>query len=218
MLLICVLLCMTGRSQGDSTALKNAPPRTLKKMGRNAIKQQDPFTAAWLLEQYVKKRPRDGTGYYYLGLAYMSQRDYERAQREFQRAFEAPSKPVTEGLYYAAQMQKCNGRYDSAKVSFMKFRKAYKGSDKVMKKQASREIAFCDSVMNAQVPGKKMLIVRLDNDVNKVNTEAAPLLVKPDVLVYSSLRTDHKEYVTEDDSTGGAKRKIYHARREGDAW
>ena len=115
-------------------------------------------------------------------------------------------------------MQKSNGLYDSAKINFQKFKKQYKGPEKLLKKQATKEIVFCDSVQKIVNTEKKIIITHLDSTINKVNTEGAPISLDENTLVFTSLRTDKKEYVIEDDTAQSIKRKLYVAKRENNEW
>ncbi len=204
-------------SQNDSLLLKNAQGKMLKRLGKNALKQGDPSSAATLLDAYVAGNRHDAKAFYMLGEANMKMRDYEKAKRNFYYAYKLGKKKMPEALYYHALMQKSCGHYDSAHVFFQNFKKEYKGNDKVMKRQASKEMAFCDSVTKLEKNRKNISITRLDTSINKINTESAPIRLDDKTMIFSSVRTEKKEYITEED-TGKVKRKIYMARKEKGRW
>lgn len=218
LIILFVLLSLGIQAQSDSLIIKNAGPKTLKKMGKNALLQNDPASAVVFLEAYLKTAKTDAQAQDLLGHAYMGTRDYERAKIAFQRAYQINKDKAPEAMYYQAQMLKSMNRYDSAKVSFQKFKKEYKGSDKVLKRQATKEISFCDSVQKIIDGQPKILIVHLDSAINKVHIEASPNNFSDDELVYTSFRTEQKEYVSEDDTTSDLKRKLYVAKRKDNKW
>ncbi len=215
---IFILFAFVARSQSDSMLVQRSSPKVLKRLGKNAMQQNDPSSAITFYEAYLKKNSRDAKVMYQLGQAYLRIRDYDRAQHMFLNAYEQDVEKAPTALYYHAQMQKSNGLYDSAKVNFQKFKKEYKGEEKGLKKQATKEIAFCDSVQKLVAVEKKIVITHLDSTVNKVNTEGAPINIDENTMVFTSLRTDKKEFVIEDDTAQTIKRKLYFAKRENNEW
>lgn len=217
-IVILLLLSFVARSQSDSSLVAKSSLKTLKRLGKSAMSQNDPTSAITFYEAYLKKNSRDAKVMDNLGHAYLQIRDYDRAQRMFLNAYEQDVEKAPTSLYYHAQMQKSNGLYDSAKINFQKFKKEYKGDEKGLKKQATKEIVFCDSVQKLVNVEKKVVISHLDTTINKVNTEGAPVNVDDNTLVFTSLRTDKKEYIIEDDTSKTIKRKLYVAKRENNEW
>ncbi|MBA2611486.1 MAG: OmpA family protein [Bacteroidetes bacterium] len=217
-ILVFVLFAFTAQSQSDSMLVKRSSAKTLKRLGKSAMDQNDPSSAITFYEAYLNLNNRDAKAKYQLAQAYLQIRDYDRAQRMFLNAYETDVEKAPTSLYYHAQMQKSNGLYDSAKINFQKFKKEYKGEEKNLKKQATKEIVFCDSVQKIVNTEKKVVISHLDSTINKVNTEGAPINVDDNTLVFTSLRTDKKEYVVEDDTAQTIKRKLYIAKRENNEW
>jgi len=205
-------------AQTDSLILKKASGKTLKKLGKNALLQNDPNSAITFLEAYQKTNKKDVEASILLGRAYMGTRDYERARRAFMRAYLTDKEKNQEALYYHALMQKSSNNYDSAKVVFQKFKKEYKGDDKVLKKQAAREIVFCDSIQRLLGLEPVMIVKHLDTSINKVHVEAAPASLSENELVFTSFRTETKEYVQEEDTLNQKHRKLYLAKREKGQW
>lgn len=218
--LICffVLLFVTGQAQTDSTTLKSTPAKTLKKLGRSALKQNDPSSAILFLESSVKKNRSDAEAKALLGKAYMEVRDYERAQHMFLQAYNTDKLKAPEALYYHAIMMKSNGQYDSARINFQKFKKEYKGDDKKLKKLASREIVFCDSVVRLIGSEFKIVVEHMDTTINKVNTEGAPTSLNDNTFLFTSLRTEKEEFLVEEDTGSSVKRKIYYATFKKGKW
>lgn len=218
-LIVCfVFLALLVKSQGDSSLVKDVKGKTLKRMGKSALKQNDPGTAIVFFEAYIKEFRSDAEAKALLGASYMEIRDYERAQAMFLNAYNTNKLKAPEALYYHALMMKSNGQYDSARINFQRFKKEYKGEQKKLKKLASREIVFCDSVAKIMGSESKIIIEHLDASINKVNTEGAPFNIDDDTFVFTSLRTDKQEYITEDDTARSIKRKIYVAKRVANKW
>ena len=213
-----LLFAFVARSQSDSSLVSRSSPKTLKRLGKSAMSQNDPSSAITFYEAYLKKNKRDAKVMDQLAQAYLQIRDYDRAQHMFLNAYETDVEKAPTSLYFHAQMQKSNSLYDSAKINFQKFKKEYKGAEKGLKKQATKEIVFCDSVQKIVNTEKKVVITHLDSTINKVNTEGAPVNVDDNTLVFTSLRTDKKEFVIEDDTARTIKRKLYVAKRENNEW
>lgn len=218
LILIFILFAFVAQSQSDSMLVKRSSPKTLKRLGKSALKQNDPSSAITFYEAYLLVNNKDAKVMDALAQAYLQIRDYDRAQKMFLNAYLTNVEKAPTSLYFHAQMQKSNGMYDSAKINFRKFKKEYKGSEKILKKQATKEIVFCDSVQKMINTEKKIIISRLDSTINKVNTEGAPVNIDENTLVFSSLRTDKKEYIIEDDTTKTIKRKLYVAKRNNNEW
>lgn len=215
-ILIFLFLSAQVFAQSDSVSLARASDKTLKKLGKNALLQDDPNSAITFLEAYQKrpKAKKDVEGLELLGRAYMATRDYLNAKRTFLRAYELDKDEAVEALYYHGLMHKSLNAYDSARVAFAKFKKEYKGDDKVLKKQASKEIFFCDSVQKLINKKPTILIKRLDTTINKVHVEASPINLSDNELVFASYRTEQKEYIQEDDTADIKRRKLYKATRD----
>lgn len=187
-------------------------------MGKSAVQQHDPSAAISFFEAYLKTNSKDATVLYLLAQSYYEIGDYENAEHYYLASYAQMHDKNSEALYYFAQMQKSNGKYDSARINFQKFKKEYKGKEKQLKKQAGKEIAFCDSVQRLAGTEKKVIVTRLDTTINKVNTEGAPFNLDENTLVFSSLRTEKIEYIMEDDTARSINRKLYYAKKNGNDW
>ena len=106
---------MSVKSQTDSLLIKESTGGTLKKLGKNALLQNDPHSAIQFLNAYLKNSPADVIAIEMLGKAHMQVRDYKMAQVVFLRAYKLNKTKAPETLYYHAMMQKSNEQYDSAK-------------------------------------------------------------------------------------------------------
>ncbi len=211
-------LHLSGHAQLDSSFMTTAGTKALKKLGQNALKQHDPASAAYYLEGAVRKNKKDAEAKFLLARAYMELRDYEKSQRMYLNAYNSDSKKVPEALYFHAQMQKSYGLYDSAGYNFKKFKKEYKGKNKTIKKQAGKEILYCDSVKKIVAIKNKIIVQHLDTSINKINVEASPLALNENTLLYSSFRTNSREYIEEGNAADARVRKLYQATRKSNQW
>src|SRR5688500_17192627 len=136
--LICffIFFGLTVHSQTDSLLLKNAKGKTLKRMGKSALQQNDPSSAITFFEAYLKDGKGDAQAMQLLGRSYMEIRDYDRAQHMFLQAYNTDRVKAPEALYYHALMMKSNAQYDSARINFQRFKKEYKGDEKKLKRLA----------------------------------------------------------------------------------
>jgi OmpA-OmpF porin, OOP family len=212
LVILCSVACHA-IAQTDSALARDASGKTLKRLGKNALRQNDPASAVTFLEAYSRYRPGDPKGQYLLAKAYAEVRDYERAQKYYLKAYRTNKAKVPDALYHHAQMQKSNGKYDSARIAFQKFRKEYKGSDRSLKRQAAKEIVICDSIGKFYLRKKNLVIQWLDTTVNKLNAEGAAIALDDSTLLYTSLRTDSKLYVEEGDTVNIPRQKLYLAKR-----
>lgn len=223
-LFVLALLWGCTHAQNDTLALKQLSARSLGKMGKNALKQGDPNSAILYYSYAIQKKNLVPAFYFGLGMAYLQVRDYRRAQRAFYQSYQLEKKdkkgrrPKTPALYYCALMQKSSNQHDSAKLNFTVFKKEYKGNDKLLKRQATKEIAFSDSLQKLLSQTRQVSVFRLDTSVNKVNTESSPLLIDDHTLVYSSVRTERQEIVSDEDTGRSITRKLYYASKKNGKW
>jgi outer membrane protein OmpA-like peptidoglycan-associated protein len=213
-----MLFAFASQAQVDSMLVKKSSTKQLKKLGKNAMKQNDLGSAVVFFEAYLKRNSQDADVMYLLAKSYYEIGDYEYAQMYFDKAYVTDKEKSREALYYQAQMLKSMAKFDSAKIVFTKFKKEYKGDDKTLKRQATKEIAFCDSIQKIASVEKKIVITHLDSTINKINTEGSPVNVDENTMVFTSLRTNKVEYIKEDDTASPVIRKLYMAKRENNEW
>jgi outer membrane protein OmpA-like peptidoglycan-associated protein/tetratricopeptide (TPR) repeat protein len=209
---------LSNHPASDSLITRGISGKALKRLGKNALIQNDPASAIVFFEAYLKNNKKDAVAKFLLGQAFLRLRDYELAQRLFLDCYKTNKEKVPEALYFLAQMQKVNGFYDSAKVNFEKFKKEYKGDEKLLKKNAAREIVLCDSVQKLGANENKIIIRHLDTTINKLNTEGAPITYDDSTLIFTSLRTDKKLYVTDENTGTTVYRNLYVATRKNNQW
>lgn len=206
-------------TQTDSVSLSRLSAKDLKKLGNNAVVQNDYGSAVDYYKAYLKFNKSDSKVQYKMADAYRMVRDYESAEKMYLKAYQSNPEKNVLALYYYADMCKSSGKYDKAKEHFAKFVKEYKGPEKTLKKQAKKEVAFCDSVRNVINQSQKFVVQHLDTSINKVHVELSPVALDENTLLYASLRTNKKEYYVEgEDSANIPVRKFYTAKKVNNEW
>jgi outer membrane protein OmpA-like peptidoglycan-associated protein/tetratricopeptide (TPR) repeat protein len=208
-----------GYAQTDSVAMQRMTPKDLKKLGDNYVLQGDNNSAIDYYEAYLKRLPSDAKIQYKLADSYRAVRDYERAEKMYLKAYTSNSEKNVLALYYYAEMCKTSAKYAKAKENYVKFTKEYKGKETLLKKQAKKEIVFCDSVSTIIKQAQKYIVQHLDTSINKAHVELSPISLTENTFLYASLRTNKKEYVIEgEDSANVPTRKFYTAKKVNNEW
>ncbi|MDP2386760.1 MAG: OmpA family protein [Bacteroidota bacterium] len=216
--IVLFFLSYIGIAQVDTLAIKHMNEGTLKKLGKNAMLQKDYNTAIPYFEQFLKLKKNDGAVEFKLAECYRETRNYKKAEVMYAKAYKSDPEKNKTALYYHGQMLKSNGEYDKAQEEFKKFKKEYKGSDKALKKAAAHEAEYCDSAKMILTLDKKTIVMHLDTTINKVHVESSPVSLDENTLLFSSLRTNKREYAIEGDTNNLLVRKFYTAKKTNDEW
>ncbi len=218
-LIILLIGCAYGYAQTDSMAIQRMTTKDLKKLGNSFVLQGDNNSAIDYYEVYLKRVPSDSKIQYKLADSYRAVRDYEKAEKMYLKAYTSDPQKNALALYYYAEMCKTSSQYPKAKENYAKFIKEYKGTETSLKKQAKKEIVFCDSVNTIINQSQKYIVQHLDTSINKAHVELSPISLDETTFLYSSLRTNKKEYVTEgEDSANVPVRKFYTAKKVNNTW
>lgn len=206
-------------AQADSLSIQRMSTKDLKKLGNNFVLQGDNNSAIDYYETYLKRIPSDSKIQYKLADSYRAVRDYEKAEKMYLKAYTSDPQKNALALYYYAEMCKTSAKYPKAKENYAKFIKEYKGPETNLKKQAKKEVLFCDSVNSIINQSQKYIVQHLDTSINKAHVELSPISLDENTFLYASLRTDKKEYVTEgEDSANIPVRKFYTAKKINNNW
>lgn len=219
-LFILIIFCYSvGLSQTDSLTLSQMAAKDLKKLGNSSASQNDYNSAIDYFKAYLKILPNDAKIQYKIADSYRKVRDYEKAEKFYLKAYESNKEGNSIALYYYAEMCKTSMKYDKARENYTKFTKEYKGSEGDLKKQAKKEIVFCDSIKNIMNQSQKFIVQHLDTSINKAHVELSPISLSDSTMLYSSLRTNKKEYIVEgEDSLNMPVRKFYMAKKVNNEW
>lgn len=226
-LLIVLPLVVSAQDDSNNAPDPNQPwmgkkPNQLKKYGVIALKSGDYYTAVDFLEQYCRYQPENFKMALKLADAYRLSRDYINAEEWYRKVYESDPENYAYTLFYQGQMQKANGKYDEAAVTFAKFYKATKNDEgaKDLKMMTSIEIKGCElAKMMMDSLALNVNISHLDTSINRPYVEMSPLPLGDSLLLYASLKADKSIYYsTEEDSVKRPVRKFYYADKQGGKW
>ncbi|HEY1040568.1 MAG TPA: OmpA family protein [Bacteroidia bacterium] len=212
------MISFAGFAQVDTLAIKRMSAGDLKKTGKNAMLQNDYSSAIPYYEQYLKIKKKDADIEFRLAECYRHTRNYKKAEAMYATAYKSDPEKNKLALYYHGQMLKAKGDYDKAKEDLKKFKKEYKGNDKLLKKSLGHDIDYCDSAKLIILKDKKTIVQHLDTTINKIHVEASPVSLDTNRLLFSSLRTDKREYTIEGDTNNLLVRKFYTAKKVNGDW
>ena len=125
-------------------------------------------------------RKSDSYHAYKLASFYEQLRDYENAEKWYEKTYKANQKKYLIALFNQAQMQRNLGDYQSSTKNFETFKKKYKKNKnkKDYRKVISSEIAgnnlaleYIDSPLN-------IMIIHLNESINKAYMEFSPFFVE----------------------------------------
>ena len=204
----------------DSLSVQNMTQHQIKKFAKNSVTQGDDNAAIFYYEKYLKTARSDYKSAFALGASYQNVRDYKNAENWYKTSFDRSKETYTISLFYYALMLKMNGDYKTASKLFQRFKKESSGDSKlkILAKHAKEQIAGCDSAYSILQHPSKTLIFHMDSSVNKVNVESAPLALNDSTIIYSSLRTNKKEYYVSSDTANNPSRKFYEAKKVKGEW
>ena len=134
-----------GLAQTDHE-IATAPAWQLKSYAKKALARGDLYAAIDYYERYCQKRPDNLKVRNDLADLYRQSRDYRSARATYQDIVQASPEKHALARFHLAQMHMQLADYDSAKVHFNKFLKAYKGGRdyRTYKKRVKAHLVGCD--------------------------------------------------------------------------
>ena len=183
-----LLSCNSGEkmAQGDGMSWKNK-----LKVADRFFEQGYYYDAANYYEDVITLQPDNVDVMYKLADSYYYGRDYKTAQTYYKQVVDNNVQLYPIAHYRYALTLKMNGKFDEAKTEFKSFIKGYRAYDApVYKKMVKNEIAGCDFAKEALNNPLNVVVVHIGNEINAGYTEASPLPVDDDRLMFSSLRSD----------------------------
>lgn len=214
------LICWTASLAQPVDNMQKLKPAALKKYGLGAARIGDTYSAIDLFSRYLELKPEDMKIAYERALQYRKARDYETAQSEFKKVYEADPEKYTKALFYQAQMMKMNGEYEESKKLFEKFQKEYRGAkdEKLYRNLTKNEIQGCKDAPDLINKPLDILIYHLDTSINKAHVEFSPVSLTESRMLYASLKSDQVNFYPGDSTHQMPVRKFYTAEKEGDDW
>jgi len=176
------------------------------------------YDASHYYEEVLNDQPENVDVKYKLAESYFYSRDFKMANKNYKLVMEQNKELYPFSHYKYALTLKLNGKYAEAKVQFAAFTKTYRAFDAPLyKKKVKNEIAGCDYALKAIENPLNVVVVHMGGEINAAYTEASPMPVGDDKLIYSSLRTD--TMIRAEDLKGKVARfKLYQSTKKGETW
>ncbi len=223
-LIICFFLfLLTSLSaNGQLDRLNKLGAGALSDYGDSALSMGDGWSAVDYFSALTKKKPKDASARFRLGLAYKMSRQYEKAEAAFVKAYELDSEKQVKALYEQGIMQQMQGQYEQAAETLLNFRKKNRGAkdSKLMSKKVRLAVEGCNMARRLidTIP-LNVEIKHLPKSVNSLHIDFSPAISPDGTLIYGSLKDEgyDKAYkLRELDSA--PTRKLYEAKLENGKW
>lgn len=199
----------------------NLPTKRLKKAGLEVMEKGDPYSAIDFFNRYLEVKIDDHKIAYKLAECYKEARDYTNAAEWYEKAYEMHPGRNTLGLFYVAQMQKSQGRYEESMKTMEEFLEFYKGMKDESKYKKLAQLSI-DGSSNAQAildSGANVKLTHLDKSINKAHTEFSPIYFDDSTMLYGAIKLDSVIYFNmRDSNTVLPKRKFYLAEKTKTNW
>jgi len=207
------------QAQESSLQNTNFSANKLKRLGYNALKFGDTYSAIDFFEAYLLKKNNVHVKYS-LAESYRAARNYKAARDLYSEVYEAKPNAYPLALYHKAALLKTDKRYEEARVLFLKFKKSaaiVKGID--YKKLTTLQIQSCDSALQWIANPKNADIVHANEGINKASIEFSPHYLTDSILLFASLRSDTIVYTVVDrEMHEMPQRKFYTAKFVNNSW
>ena len=180
-----------------SIAQSSTSWKKLKKTANQLFDAGKYAEAAEQFEAAYQKHPQSEELIYQAGESYYYLKDFKNASRTYKEVKEQNDKYELVGLKYARSLKQ-DGQYEAAKREFIYFQTAYQGDDKgIINQIVGMEVKGCDWAMQlAKEPKASNIEVRhLNEKINSLQTEFAPIPFAEDLLYFSSTKKDDKAYL-----------------------
>jgi peptidoglycan-associated lipoprotein len=207
--LLITLFAMTALGINAQPLNRSTPEATLKS-AQEAEANGNPYEALNLLEKVYAENNKDKALAAKIANLQYELRDYEKAEKAFNRLVARDRKQeFVELKYWLAMSMKHNGKYAEAVDMFNQY--IAEGSDDGLKAAAKREITGCELGRKAKQP-ENLMVGNIGKKANSPQTESSPSYSAGE-LYYTSLQA--KEVITVDGKAGDWYAKIYTAAKSG---
>ena len=194
MLAILVLaLAFTGCKSGGMSATEGGGLtwKNKLKIADKFYKEGYFYDASHYYAEVLVDQPDNIDVTYKLAESYYLSRDYKEANENYKVVMDKNLVLYPLSQYKYALTLKMTGRYPEAKEVFTKFSKVYRGADaSLQKRRAKNEILGCDYALKALGKPLNVVVIHMGNEINAAYTEASPMSVGSDTLIFASLRSD----------------------------
>jgi outer membrane protein OmpA-like peptidoglycan-associated protein/tetratricopeptide (TPR) repeat protein len=201
----------------EITKLKNWQ---LKGYGKSAERMGDYYSIIDFYSEYVKRNPGDIEYSLKLADSYFISKNYKKAKNLYDKVYNSDPKKYPTALFYYAQVLKTEQKYDSARMCFLKFRELTADYEnlELYSYLVNIEVESCDFALKNQIPFNDISISHMNNSINKVNLESAPLIFNDSTLIYSSLNIDSIPIIPSNAESDFPVNRFYSAQLHNDIW
>ncbi|MFN0216256.1 MAG: OmpA family protein [Saprospiraceae bacterium] len=194
----------------NAQPLNRATPEANLKSAEEAEANGNPYAALVLYEKYLAEKKTDKQTAVKVAKLNFDLRDYEKAEKSFNRLVSRDRKlEFTELKYWLALSMKYNGNYAESVDMFNQY--ITDGADEALKTAAKREIAGCEIAKKLKQP-ENLLVGNIGKSANNPQTDGSPSYSAGE-LYFTSIRS--KEVVVLNGKEGDWHSKVYTTSRSG---
>jgi OmpA-OmpF porin, OOP family len=220
-IILLVILCFfVHHLAGQEIKISKLKNWQLKGYLKSAERIGDNYSAIDFCTEYVKRNSKDIQYSLKLADLYFSAKNYKKAKILYKKIYKSDPKKYPAALFYYAEILKTEQKYDSAQECFLKFRQLIATQTKrdIYSYLSNIEIESCEFALKNQTPYNDIFLTHLNNSINKVNLESAPLIYNDSTLVYSSLLSDSIPIIASNQELNIPVNKFYTARFQNHEW
>ncbi len=192
----------------------------LKGYAKSAERLGDHYSAIDYYQEYVKREPNDMSYSLKLAQAYYESKNYKSAKILYQKIYKVDHEKYFTALFNYAEILKTELNYDSAYNCFLEFRNIVTDRKErtLYSYLVNVEIESCDFALKNSKQKNNLALLHLNNSINKVNLESAPLIFNDSTMIYSSLRIDSIPIISSNEETNIPVNKFYTAKLQNNIW
>ncbi len=214
------ILLFTQYVIGQEIKIKELKNWQLKGYVKSAERLGDHYSAIDFCEEYVKREPKDISYSLKLANLYFESKNYGKAKYLYNKIYKSDTKRYINALFYYAEILKTEQKYDSAYQCFLEFRNTIADQKKrsLFSYLVNIEIESCEFALNNPLAYNDLVLSHLNNSINKVNLESAPLIFNDSTIIYSSLSIDSIPIISSNEETNIPVNKFYTAKLQNNIW
>ncbi|MFA6924172.1 MAG: hypothetical protein WC223_07935 [Bacteroidales bacterium] len=164
------------------------------KLGDESFNNGDYYAAIYYYDMYIKKDSSWIVPFKRYAEVSRLGNDYIVAEKLYKYVIEKDTAgKYPESLYWYAQMLKSNGKYETAKLEFIKYYEKNKNNKEHLVENSKMEIDACDSAIKYLKNPQPYIISHLDGNINTPYSEFGAFQLNDTTLEFSSLRPESNE-------------------------
>lgn len=205
-----LILSVWMASAVSAQPLNRSTPEANLKSAQEAEANGNYYAAAELYEKYLSENKSDKAITAKVAKLNYDLRDFERAEKSFNRLVSRDrKKEFTELKYWLAMSMKFNGKYAEAVEVFNEY--IQDGADEALKVSAKREIAGCELARKMKQP-ENLIVGNMGKEANNPNYDGSPSYSAGE-LYFTSMRS--KEVIVLNGKEGDWYTKVYTTAKSG---